>query len=49
MMQRGNRKSTPKVVNGMVQKKNNWTDTPDYYLAPVARMVIIDRRRPGKG
>ncbi|MEO7718004.1 MAG: hypothetical protein ABIY70_17520 [Capsulimonas sp.] len=48
-MQRGNRKSTPKVTNGAVRKKNQWTQSPDYFWAPTPRMVQIDRRRAGKG
>ncbi len=48
-MQRGNRKSAPQVVKGRVQKKNNWSLSPDYYVAPVPRMVVVDRKRPGHG
>ena len=43
------RKSTPKVTNGNVRKKNNWQQSPDYYYAPNPRMVEIDRRRPRPG
>jgi hypothetical protein len=48
-MQRGNRKSAPQVVKGRVQKKNNWSQSADYYQAPQPRMVVIDRKRPGEG
>ena len=48
-MQRGNRKATPKVKNGVVQKKNNWELSRDYYDAPEPREVMIDRKRPGDG
>lgn len=43
-----NRKATPKVVGGQVQKKNNREDTPSYYDTPQP-MPLIDRQRPGKG
>ncbi|BDI28698.1 hypothetical protein CCAX7_007490 [Capsulimonas corticalis] len=48
-MLRGNRKSTPKVVDGTVRKKNKWTQSPDYFWAPTPRMVQVDRQRPGDG
>ena len=48
-MLRSNRKSTPRVIKGRVQKKNNWSLSPDYYAAPQPRMVVIDRKRPGEG
>ena len=48
-MQRGNRKSTPQVIRGRVQKKNNWGISADYYNAPLPSMVAIDRKRPGDG
>lgn len=48
-MQRGNRKSAPRVVQGNVQKNNNWQRSVDYYNAPDPRAVIIDRKRPGEG
>ena len=44
-----NRKSAPKVVEGNVQKKNNWQLSTDYYDAPHPRMVVVDRKRPGEG
>jgi hypothetical protein len=43
------RKSTPKVTDGKVRKKNNWGLSPDYYYAPDSRTVLIDRQRPGIG
>jgi hypothetical protein len=42
------RKSAPRVKAGRVQKKNNWTLSPDYYRTPF-RMPLIDRKRPGEG
>ncbi len=43
-----NRKSTPRVIGGQVQKKNNPEWTANYYtLAPSS--LVIDRQRPGKG
>jgi len=43
-----NRKSDPKVIGGLVQKKNNWAETPNYYSTD-QMLPTIDRRRPGKG
>ena len=43
-----NRKATPKVVDGQVQKKNNPEGTANYYGTPPPALVI-DRQRPGKG
>ena len=43
-----NRKSTPQVVGGRVQKKNNPEWTANYYSTPPPSLVI-DRQRPGKG
>ena len=43
-----NRKSDPKVIGGLVQKKNNRAVTPNYYNTEQA-LPMIDRRRPGKG
>jgi hypothetical protein len=48
MRQQINRKSTPQVVGGRVQKKNNPEWTANYYTAPPLSLVI-DRQRPGKG
>ena len=42
------RKSTPKVAGGRVQKKNNAASTPTYYDTPQP-MPVIDRQRPGAG
>lgn len=42
------RKSTPQVQGGKVQKKNDWGLTPNYY-SHAQRDVIIDRKRPGAG
>jgi hypothetical protein len=43
-----NRKTSPKVIGGSVQKKNNWTATADYYNTEQS-LPVIDRQRPGKG
>lgn len=43
-----NRRSAPKVKNGRVQKKNNQTETGDYYNAEMP-WLVIDRKRPGRG
>ena len=48
-MQRGARKSTPKVLGGKVHKKNNWQLSKDYYIAPEPQMVVVDRQRPREG
>jgi len=42
------RKTAPAVRAGRVQKKNNWDETPDYYIAEQPELVI-DRKRPGEG
>ena len=43
-----NRKSTPRVIGGQVQKKNNPEWTANYYtMAPPS--LVIDRQRPGAG
>ena len=47
-MRQINRKSTPKVIDGRVQKKNDWDWTPSYYNTPQPT-PLIDRQRPGKG
>ncbi|HLF85333.1 MAG TPA: hypothetical protein VI837_14260 [Blastocatellia bacterium] len=42
------KKTSPKVIGGKVQKKNNWAETPNYYNdAPPS--LVIDRKRPGIG
>lgn len=43
-----NRKSTPRVKGGRVQKKNNWTELTNYYTTRL-RFPLIDRKRPGPG
>lgn len=47
-MRISNRKSSPKVIGGKVQRKNNHSLTGDYYIVQ-QRMPLIDRQRPGKG
>ena len=47
-MRQINRKSTPRVKNGCVQKKNNWAEAADYYNTAQA-LPVIDRKRPGDG
>jgi len=42
------RKTAPAVRSGRVQKKNNWEETPDYFIAEQPELVI-DRKRPGEG
>ena len=42
------RKSTPRVKRGRVQKKTNWSLTGDYYCIPQP-LPAIDRRDPGPG
>ena len=41
-----NRRTAPKVKRGYVQKKNNWTETADYYNSP-QQLPVVDRKRPG--
>jgi hypothetical protein len=48
-MRTTNRKATPRVVKGKVQKKNNWQRSTNYYTTPLPGMVAIDRKRPGEG
>ncbi|HRH41762.1 MAG TPA: hypothetical protein PKY82_08975 [Pyrinomonadaceae bacterium] len=43
-----NRKTSPKVIGGLVQKKNNWSAIADYYNTKQT-LLVIDRQRPGKG
>ena len=47
-MPNANRRQSPGVKNGRVQKKNNWELSPDYYSHP-QRELVIDRQRPGAG
>lgn len=42
------RKTTPKVVNGRVQRKNRWARTPTYFNTPQATPAV-DRLKPGIG
>ena len=42
------RRQSPGVKNGRVQKKNNWNVSPDYY-SHEQRELVIDRQRPGAG
>ena len=42
------RKSSPKVIGGKVQRKNNWSRTPNYYNSEQP-VPVIDRKRPGPG
>ena len=41
------RKTTPKVRDGKVQRKNRHQPTPDYYNTP-QDMPVLERQRPGK-
>lgn len=43
-----NRRQTPRVKDGRVQKKNNWELSPHYTQVP-GLGCVIDRERPGKG
>lgn len=47
-MRTSQRKSTPEVRGGKVQKKNDWSLTPNYY-SHTQRDVLIERKRPGAG
>ena len=47
-MSRFHRKTAPGVLDGRVQKTNNWTRSPSIYRDTQPRLVI-DRRRPGEG
>jgi len=42
------RRSTPKVKNGKVQRKNRWVQSPNYYLKN-RKAILIERRKPGRG
>jgi hypothetical protein len=48
-MPRPHRRSAPKVVNGRVQKKNNWVINRNDYFARSQSEIRIDRRDPGTG
>jgi hypothetical protein len=43
------RKTTPKVRDGRVQKKNRWALALDDYHHVEQQMPVIDRKRPGDG
>ena len=47
-MKGGHRKSTPKVRNGKVVRKNRTDRSPDLWLTPPGKPVI-ERERPGRG
>jgi hypothetical protein len=47
-MKRLGRKTTPRVINGKVQRKNRSAPTPNYYNTP-QELPVIDRQRPGRG
>jgi hypothetical protein len=47
-MRKFNPKTTPRVKGGRVQKKNNWTETADYYNT-AQQMPVVVRKRPGPG
>jgi hypothetical protein len=50
MRQGANRnKTTPRVKDGAVQKKQNWEQSTSYFYAPDRSAVVIDRQRPGVG
>lgn len=43
-----NRKTNPRVIDGVVQKKHNHTPTSTYWNTPQA-VPVIDKERPGPG
>jgi len=43
------RRTTPRVKDGRVQKKNNWTLARDDYFARSQAEIRLDRRPPGEG
>lgn len=45
-MKRACRVTAPRVIDGRVQRKNNWRRTPDYWNTPQV-MPVIDRQAPG--
>ena len=47
-MTRFNRRTTPKVTDGRVQKKNRHAPTPTYWNTH-PRVPVIDKERPGRG
>ena len=42
------RKTSPRVIGGKVQRKNRWTSIPTYWNRRQA-VPVIDRREPGRG
>ena len=48
MIRNTNRKSTPRVIGGVVLRKNNHKKTPNYWNTK-QQDVIIDIEKPGKG
>ena len=47
-MKHYNRKTTPQVKLGQVQRKNRWELTPNYYNTPQI-YPVFDKERPGQG
>lgn len=47
-MNSAQRKTSPKVIGGKPQRKNNWDKTPTYYNTAQS-VPVIDRKRPGSG
>ncbi len=47
-MPRGHRRSTPKVKDGQVLKKNRHLETPSY-RSEMPQSPVIDKERPGQG
>lgn len=47
MRNKNQNKSTPKVKNGKVQKKNNLKLTPDYWNSKQSEVQIVEEK-PGK-
>jgi hypothetical protein len=47
-MRHYNRRITPQVKLGQVQRKNRWGLTPNYYNTP-QKYPVFDKEKPGKG
>ena len=47
-MRASQRKTSPKVLGGKVQRKNRWAVTPTYWNTRQS-VPVIDRREPGRG
>lgn len=47
-MKRSQRKVTPRVRGGKVQRKNRDAPTPNYWNTP-QRVPVLDKKRPGRG